>query len=308
MSEYAWNPPEAWAANAHATALARSLGVDGYHELLALSTEQPEQFWDAVARDLGIPFTTPYERVLDVSDGPEWARWFTGGRLNLAHACVERWADDPAHAGVEAIAWEDEAGATRSLTYAELAREVARFAEGLEALGVRSGDAVALLMPMIPEVAIAYYAIARDRSARRADLLGLLGLRRREPARGLARGRADHGRRVHAPRPSRARQGDGRRGGRARPGRAHDVVVRHTGEPVAWRTSATSGGTSSSTAGPERGARRRSRASTRSCSPTPRARPAGPRAPCTCTAASSSRSPARAATRATCSPATGSTG
>ena len=53
MSEYAWIPPERWVEDAHATALARSLGVAGYHELLALSTAEPERFWDAVARDLG---------------------------------------------------------------------------------------------------------------------------------------------------------------------------------------------------------------------------------------------------------------
>ena len=55
-----------------------------------------------MARDLGMPFATPYEQVLDISDGPAWARWYTGGRINLTHACVERWADDPAHAGTEA--------------------------------------------------------------------------------------------------------------------------------------------------------------------------------------------------------------
>src|SRR4029077_17504469 len=98
VSEYAWTPPESWVAEANATALAHSLGVEGYHELLALSISQPERFWDAVARDPAIPFTKPYERVLDTSDGPAWARWFGGGELNLTNACVERWADDPAHA------------------------------------------------------------------------------------------------------------------------------------------------------------------------------------------------------------------
>ena len=100
MSEYAWIPPEAWVENAHATALARSLGVDGYDELLALSTAEPERFWDAVARDLGIPFARrPTSACSTSRTGPAWARWFGGGRLNLANACVERWADDPAHAG-----------------------------------------------------------------------------------------------------------------------------------------------------------------------------------------------------------------
>ena len=80
MSDYAWTPPESWAAEANATALARRLGADGYHELLELSTAQPEVFWDAVVGDLAIPFTQPYERVLDTSDGPAWARWFPGLR------------------------------------------------------------------------------------------------------------------------------------------------------------------------------------------------------------------------------------
>jgi acetyl-CoA synthetase len=234
VSEYAWNPPEAWAANAHATALARSLGVDDYHELLALSTEQPVQFWDAVARDLAIPFTKPYERVLDTSDGPAWARWFTGGQLNLAHACVERWADDPAHAGVEAIAWEDEAGATRSLSYADLAREVARFAEGLEALGVRSGDAVALLMPMIPEVAIAYYAIAAIGALVVPIFSGFSAsavASRLTDSRAVALITVDAFMRRGRPVPAKATADEAV--ARA-PGVRTTVVVRLTGEPVAW--------------------------------------------------------------------------
>ena len=160
MSGYAWIPPEAWVENAHATTLARTLGVDGYDELLALSTAEPERFWDVVAKRSRSRSETPYERVLDVSDGPEWARWFGGGRLNLASASVERWADDPAHAGVEAVvARTSRAKRARSPTRS-WRREVARCAEGLESLGVRSGDAVALLMPMAPEVVIAYYAVA----------------------------------------------------------------------------------------------------------------------------------------------------
>ena len=260
MSGYAWIPPAEWVESAHATAFARWLGTDGYRELLALSTAEPERFWDAVALDLGIPFETPYEHVLDVSDGPAWARWFTGGRLNLAHACVERWADDPAHAGVEAIVAEDEEGATRSLTYAELAREVARCAEGLEALGVRSGDAVALLMPMAPEVVdrattpwprSARSSCRSSRASRPAAVASRL-----EDSRAVALITVDafcaRGRPVAAK------------------ATADEAVARSPGvrtsswcatpaQPVAWHgRAATSGGTSSSRAGPGRGARRRS--------------------------------------------------
>ena len=235
MSEYAWIPPDRWVEDAHATALARSLGVDGYHELLALSTAEPERFWDAVARDLGIPFETPYGRVLDVSDGPAWARWFEGGRLNLAHACVERWADDPAHAGVEALVCEDEEGAVRSLSYAELGREVARCAEGLEALGVRSGDAVALLMPMALEVAIAYYAVAAIGALVVPIFSGFSAsavASRLQDSRAVALITVDAFMRRGRPVSAKATADDACA---LAPELRSVVVVRHTGQPVAWR-------------------------------------------------------------------------
>jgi acetyl-CoA synthetase len=235
VSEYAWIPPEGWAENAHATALARSLGVGGYHELLALSTAEPERFWDAVARDLGIPFETPYGRVLDVSDGPAWARWFEGGRLNLAHACVERWADDPEHAGVEALVCEDEDGGVRSLSYAELAREVARCAEGLEALGVRSGDAVALLMPMALEVAIAYYAVAAIGALVVPIFSGFSAAAvasRLQDSRAVALITVDAFMRRGRPVSAKATADEACA---LAPELRSVVVVRHTGQPVAWR-------------------------------------------------------------------------
>ena len=235
MSEYAWNPPASWASGSHAAALARTLGVECYHELHALSIAEPELFWDAVVRDLGIPFETPYERVLDASAGPEWARWFTGGRLNITHACVERWAENPAHAGVEAIAWEDEAGATRSLTYEELAREVARCAEGLEAIGVRAGDAVALLMPMAPEVVIAYYAIAAIGALVVPIFSGFSAsavASRLEDSRAVALITVDAFMRRGRPVPAKAAADDA--AARA-PTVRNVIVVRHTGEPVTWQ-------------------------------------------------------------------------
>ena len=173
--------------------------------------------------------------MLDVSDGPEWARWFGGGRLNLANACVERWADDPAHAGVEAIVCEDEEGGTRSLTYAELAREVARCAEGLEELGVRSGDAVALLMPMAPEVVIAYYAVAAIGALVVPIFSGFSAsavASRLEDSRAVALITVDAFMRRGRPVPAKATADEA--AARA-PGVRSVVVVRHTGQPVAWQ-------------------------------------------------------------------------
>ncbi|MDQ3670201.1 MAG: AMP-binding protein, partial [Actinomycetota bacterium] len=100
----------------------------------------------------------PWGQVVDLSRGPEWATWFVGGKLNVAWNCVHRWGERRPKAAGAVFAGED--GSRRSLTFAELSREVTRLAEGLAALGVGRGDAVAIFLPMSPEVAIASHACA----------------------------------------------------------------------------------------------------------------------------------------------------
>src|SRR5207237_1284641 len=66
------------------------------HYLHRVSVEEPERFWPAVVADLGLEFSRPWDEVVDVSRGIEWARWFVGARLNLARSCIHRWAErDP---------------------------------------------------------------------------------------------------------------------------------------------------------------------------------------------------------------------
>lgn len=156
-----WRPTAEHVERANVTRLMRRHGIGSLDELRQRSVADPEWFWDAVVADLGLPFERPYERVLDDSEGIAWTRWFVGGRVNLAAACVDRWADDPATADAVAIVSESEDGTVRELTYAELKAEVERVANGLRAEGIRPGDAVGVLMPMIPEAVVAAYAIAR---------------------------------------------------------------------------------------------------------------------------------------------------
>ena len=96
--------------------------------------------------------------MLDDSRGIEWTTWFTGARLNLANACVHRWARE--RPGEEAAVGHGEDGTRHSLTWAELSHEVVRFAEGLASLGVTEGDTVGLFLPMSPQAAIASHACA----------------------------------------------------------------------------------------------------------------------------------------------------
>ncbi|MEO8270586.1 MAG: AMP-binding protein, partial [Aureliella sp.] len=94
------------------------------------------------------------------SGGPAWPAWCVGASMNMTQSLLDRHleAGRGAH---EAIVWQGEDGAVRRLSYEELARQVNRLASGLQALGLRTGDAVGLYLPMAPEVAIAYLALAR---------------------------------------------------------------------------------------------------------------------------------------------------
>ncbi|MFE1782080.1 acetate--CoA ligase [Streptomyces sp. NPDC059506] len=114
-------------------------------------------FWAEQARRLS--WEKEPSETLDWSN-PPFARWFADGRLNVAYNCVDRHVE-AGNGDRVAIHFEGEPGDTRSITYAELQREVSRAANALTELGVRAGDRVAVYMPMIPETVITMLACAR---------------------------------------------------------------------------------------------------------------------------------------------------
>ena len=115
-------------------------------------------FWAEQARHL-LSWGTNFTEVLDWSGAPV-ARWFADGRLNACYNAVDRHVE-AGHGDRVALHFEGEPGDTRSITYAELQREVSRAANALTSLGVASGDRVAIYLPMIPEAVIAMLACAR---------------------------------------------------------------------------------------------------------------------------------------------------
>jgi len=155
---FAWVPSASQLEAANVTRLARRLGCESFAELHRVSVEEPDRFWRAVRDDLDIPFARDWDEVLDQSRGKEWTTWFTGARLNLATACVHRWASE--RPDEEAAVWLAEDGTRSALTWTELSREVTRFAEALAALGVGPGDTVAMYLPMSPQAAVVSHACA----------------------------------------------------------------------------------------------------------------------------------------------------
>jgi len=154
-----WRPTPEYVERANVTRLMRAHGIATYEELVRRSVEDVAWFWDAVVKDLDIEFLRPYESVLDTSKGVEWATWFGGGRVNLAHACVDRWAERTPDA--VAVVWEGEEGEVRRLTYRELREAVDRLANGLVALGIGDGDAVGIFLPPSPEAVVAVMACSK---------------------------------------------------------------------------------------------------------------------------------------------------
>ena len=154
-----WVPTPEVLDSSRVAVFAQELGVDRFEELLRASVADPGWFWDAAVQHLGLPFSAPYHTVLDDSDGIAWAKWFVGGRTNLATMCIDRWlAVPPAR---PAVVWHGEDGSRRAWTITDLHEQ----AEGLCALlrdrGIGLGDAVALHMPMILEAVAGLLAVAK---------------------------------------------------------------------------------------------------------------------------------------------------
>jgi len=127
-----------------------------YDRIYAESVKDPEKFWGGIASDLH--WFKKWDKVLEWN--VPWAKWFTGGQINLSYNCLDRhvksWRRNKA-----ALIWEGEPGDSRTLTYQQLLVEVEKFSNVLKDLGVQKGDRVAIYMGMVPELPVAMLACAR---------------------------------------------------------------------------------------------------------------------------------------------------
>src|SRR2546421_10073697 len=139
-------PPEQLAASANVTA-------EAYEQ----AAQDRLGFWAEQARRL--TWTLEWDEVLDWSN-PPFAKWFVGGKLNVAYNCLDRHVA-AGHGDQVAYHWEGEPGDTRTITYAQLLEEVQRTANALTSLGIRKGDRVNIYLGMVPELPIAMLACAR---------------------------------------------------------------------------------------------------------------------------------------------------
>ncbi|MFQ3615828.1 MAG: acetate--CoA ligase [Cyanobacteriota bacterium] len=144
-------PPAAFSQQAHIKTL------EEYEQLYERAAADPQKFWADLAQK-ELHWFEKWQTVLDWQ--PPFAKWFVGGKINISYNCLDRhlttWRKNKA-----ALIWEGEPGDSRTLTYAQLHREVCQFANVLKSLGAKKGDVIGIYMPMIPEAAIAMLACAR---------------------------------------------------------------------------------------------------------------------------------------------------
>lgn len=160
VAEIEWSPTTEQIKHANMTKFMEKHGLFTYQELHARSLANPDWFYPAVWEELGIRWYKPFEQVLDVGEGPQWANWFTGGRTNVVYYSIEKQLDNYRGQATAVIA-EKEDGSYDQLSYHQLNEEVNRFAAGLKDLGIQKGDRVAFYLPQIKELPISFFACCK---------------------------------------------------------------------------------------------------------------------------------------------------
>jgi acetyl-CoA synthetase len=93
--KWIWEPTAEFRDKTNISRFMRRLGFNDRESFLSFSRENSELFWAAMVQEAGIDWFRPYEKVLDLSRGVEWSRWFVNGKLNIAHNCLDRHAKGP---------------------------------------------------------------------------------------------------------------------------------------------------------------------------------------------------------------------
>ena len=155
-----WRPTKEYIENSRIWRFMQRYGIQTFEELLRRSTDDYEWFWDAAAKDMELEWYEPYERIVDLSRGVPWARWFPGGKYNYVHNALDKHVLSNRRNKL-AVIWEGEDGEVRKLSYWDLYVETNRLANALRSIGVEKGDRVGIFMPMIPEVVIATLACSK---------------------------------------------------------------------------------------------------------------------------------------------------
>ncbi len=157
MGDFAWQPSGRYLNRSRVRHFMDVHGIRSWQELTGRSTLDIEWFWNSALEHLGVEWFEKYTRLYDDSRGMPWTTWFSGGKLNIVHNCLDRHIRDGRGAAT-ALWFESDDGSQRSLSYNQLYESVNRLAATIKHLGIRKGDRVAMCMPISPEAVIVMLA------------------------------------------------------------------------------------------------------------------------------------------------------
>ena len=159
LSEFEFIPTKKQIQESNIYRFMQKHGISSLEDLSQRARDDPEWFWKSVDEDMGIIWDAPYEKILDVSKGVAWSKWFVNGKTNIYKSSVEKFAR---HSPDKvAYYFESEDGKRSKTTYSELDFKVSKLANGLKSLGVKKGDVVAIYLPMIEEAILSILAAAK---------------------------------------------------------------------------------------------------------------------------------------------------
>lgn len=159
MSDFEFIPTEDQIKNSNIFRFIKKHNLSSLEELSKKANENLEWFWKEVEKEIGIVWDKPYEKILDLSDGLPWSKWFVGGKTNIYKSSVEKFSKlQPTKI---AYTFVSEDGTSSQITYSELHKKSSKLANSLKSLGVKKGDVIAIYLPMIEESIIAILASAK---------------------------------------------------------------------------------------------------------------------------------------------------
>lgn len=156
---FIWTPSTEQIANANVTRFMKRHHIDSPEELVKRSMEDIEWFWLSAQEDLDILWQRPFRDLCDHTKGIGWSKWFIEGELNITDNCIDRHAQKQGEH--LALIWEGDDGTVQTFNYQELEEKISRFSSVLRGSGIEKGDSVGLLLPMLPETLIAFFAILK---------------------------------------------------------------------------------------------------------------------------------------------------
>ncbi len=134
--------------------------LEQYFQVYNESVQNPEQFWDQLARD-NFQWHKTWDRVLDWDFHKPEVKWFDGAQLNITENCIDRHLKNRANKTAILFEPNNPKEPAQHITYKQLSEKVNRMANVLKEQNVQKGDRVCIYMPMIPELAVAVLACAR---------------------------------------------------------------------------------------------------------------------------------------------------